>query len=156
MPILFFQQLESLSLPRDQEMICSLIHRYTFAGNAMEIVITITEEMITKFFSGLGIVLILLGVGSLIFAALKKMESHYRFSRFALALALAPMTMIKFLDFVLSRQLYVFAGITILAGLILDGVKAMAQLEIRKAVPPARSPAEAEEQKEVFAWEKAE
>ena len=118
--------------------------------------INITNEMLSQFLSGLVIVLLAVGVGALIFLLLTKMEKHYRFTRLALALTLAPLTIIKFLDPVIGKNLYLFTGILILIGFILDGTKALLEREVHRTRPQIVEKKEEEPAPSVFVWEKAE
>jgi hypothetical protein len=125
----------------------------------------ITDQLISEFFSGVAAVLAVIAVGAFIMFLLKGMGKKAPFIRIALALALAPMSLINFLGRSESTALVYFAMAITLMGIIIDGLNHLLQPRERTAtkVEPVIQEQKQEQEKPeadsnpgVFVWEKAE
>jgi len=123
---------------------------------------SISDSMISDFFSGIFSILALIAVGGILSLVLGGMAKRFPFCRLALILALAPLSLIEFLDRNGSSTLYLYAMIVILLGITIDGIAYL--LEPKQHIKRATADTEAEEVVEdlaeadpsVIVWEKAE
>jgi len=122
---------------------------------------SISDQMVSQFLSGLAVVLALVAVGGVVAILLRGMAARYPFARMAIALALAPLSMGRFLDSggVASIQLY--AMIVMLLGITIDGINhLLTPKEAAKPEPQAlantASPAPGKAKPGMVVWEKAE
>ena len=123
--------------------------------------LNITDQLISEFFSGVAAVVAVIAVGAFIMFLLKGLGKKAPFTRIALSLALAPMSLINFLGRNESTALVYFAMAIALLGVIIDGLNHLLQPRERaetKARPVIREEEkpEAESNPGVFVWEKAE
>lgn len=122
--------------------------------------INITDEIISEFFSGAIIVLALIAMGAFLLFILKGLSKAFPFTRMGLALALAPLSLINFLDTGESNALFLYAMITALLGITIDGINHLLtpKARIKPELQPAREEIEetAEPGPGVIVWEKAE
>ena len=120
--------------------------------------------MISEFVSGLFAVFALIGVGAVLMLVLSGLANRFPFTRMALVLALTPLSLIKFLERGSESTLHVYAMITLLLGITIDGInhiltpKAPARRAAAKSAAPASAEDLAEEDEEpgMIVWEKAE
>lgn len=123
--------------------------------------INITDQIVSQFLSGLIAVLVVIAVGAFLSFILRGMSRRFPFTRVALLLALAPLSLVNFLGKSESTALIFYAMITTLLGIAIDGLNHLLTPKARteSAQEPVR-----EEQKEeaaeprpgVIVWEKAE
>lgn len=122
--------------------------------------LSISDAMISDFLSGLVAVLALVAVGGGISLVLQGMARRFPFSRLALILALAPLSMVRFLERGGTSTLYLYAMIVVLMGLTIDGIGYLLQPKEAPKAKPAKGTEEeaASEESEpgVIVWEKAE
>ena len=123
---------------------------------------SVSDSMISEFFSGLFAVFALIAVGGLIALILGGMAKRFPFSRLAIVLALAPLSLMKFLEHGGSSTLYLYAMIVVLLGITIDGISHLLEPKARSSRKEPESSAEAKQQKTpeaepgVIVWEKAE
>lgn len=126
---------------------------------------SISDSMISDFMSGLFVVFALIGVGAFLMLILSGMAHRFPYTRIAIALALAPMSLIKFLGNGADSTLNLYAMITILLGITIDGInhiltpKAAARSKEAPASvqdPEPQVVAEDDEEPGMIVWEKAE
>lgn len=127
----------------------------------MKMQFSISDSMISAFFSGVFAILALVAVGGILSIILKRMVPRYPFCRLALVLALSPLCLIEFLDRNGSSTLYVYAMIVILLGVTIDGIAYLLEpKEVDQEAATDDVVVSAEEFNEddpnVIVWEKAE
>lgn len=122
--------------------------------------INITDQIISEFLSGVIAVLAVIAVGALISFILRGISKLFPFTRVALVIALAPLSLINFLDQRAGTALIIYAMIAALVGIIIDGIN---HLLLPKEKPQAKpEPVEKQEEETVesrpgvIVWEKAE
>ena len=120
---------------------------------------SISDQMVSQFFSGLLGVLALVAVGSALGLALGGMTKRFPFSRLSLILALSPLSFSRFLGYGGNTTLHLYAMIVILLGITIDGISYLLEPRERSGAQQAQSE-EAEKVAEpspgVIVWEKAE
>lgn len=120
---------------------------------------SISDQMVSEFFSGLLGVLALVAVGSALALALGGMTKRFPFSRLSLILALSPLSFSRFLGYGGNTTLHLYAMIVILLGITIDGISYLLEPRVRSDAQQAQSE-EAEKVVEpspgVIVWEKAE
>ncbi|MEN8253961.1 MAG: hypothetical protein ABFR33_00680 [Verrucomicrobiota bacterium] len=119
--------------------------------------INIPDQIIKEFLSGVIAVLAAIAMGVLLSYILRPMAKKLPFTRLALVLALAPLTLINFLDFWASTILLIYSMTTALLGIAIDGITHLLQ---HKTAPETESAEteedEAETDPNAIVWEKAE
>ena len=121
--------------------------------------INITDQMISQFFSGLTVVFVLIAIGAVLAFVLKGMAGKSPFTRMALILALAPVSLISFLGYKESTYVFIYAMVAVLIGLTIDGINYLLapKPELKSEPVKAEEEKEAEEENpNVIVWEKAE
>ena len=122
--------------------------------------ISISDEMVSEFLSGLVVVLALVAVGCTIALALSGMARRFPFSRLALVFALSPLAFVRFIEDQGYSTLHLYAMIVLLLGITIDGINFLLEPKAR----PERKETEAETrdtqqqdepQSDVIVWEKA-
>ena len=117
---------------------------------------SISDSMVSEFLSGLFAVFALIAVGGILSLVLGSMAKRFPFTRLALVLALAPFSLVRFLDRSGSSTLFLYSMIVILLGITIDGIN---HLLAPRAISETKAE-EAEEQEEpapgMIVWEKAE
>ncbi len=123
--------------------------------------INLTDQIVSQFLSGILVVIILLAIGGALATILRGMVKKFPFTRVALVLSLAPLSLVKFLDYGDGSTLYLFAMISTLLGITIDGINHL--LMPKERLQAARDPAEQKEEAadhesnpDVIVWEKAE
>ena len=120
---------------------------------------SISDQMVSDFFSGLLGVLALVAVGSALALALGGMTKRFPFSRLSLILALSPLSFSRFIGYGGNTTLHLYAMIVILLGITIDGISYLLEPRVRSDAQQAQSE-EAEKVAEpspgVIVWEKAE
>ncbi|MEE9368302.1 MAG: hypothetical protein V3V05_05500 [Pontiella sp.] len=119
---------------------------------------SISDSTVSEFLGGLFAILALVGVGGILSLLLGGMTKRFPFCKLSLILALAPLSLIGFLDHGANSTLYLYAMIVILLGITIDGI---AHLLEPKAVAKSDAQAKATEEESesspgVIVWEKAE
>lgn len=123
---------------------------------------SISDSMVSEFISGLFAVFALIGVGAAIMLLLSGMAKRFPFSRLALALALTPFSLIRFLEREANSTLLFYAMIVVLLGITIDGINHVLTPKVAlplketkddKAVP---EPVKEEPNPGMIVWEKAE
>ena len=119
---------------------------------------TISDQMVSEFFSGLLAVLALVAVGSALGLALGGMAKRFPFSRLSLILALSPLSFSRFLEYGGNSTLHLYAMIVILLGITIDGISYLLEPRVRSGAEQTQSE-EAEKVEEpspgMIVWEKA-
>lgn len=122
---------------------------------------SISDSMVSEFLSGLSAIFALVAVGGILSLILGGMARRFPFTRLALVLALAPFSLMRFLDRSGSSTLFLYSMIVILLGITIDGISFV--LEPKSAAQPtteAETSEEAENDDELdpgmIVWEKAE
>ncbi len=121
--------------------------------------INITDQIISEFTSGVVAVLAVIAVGAALSFILRGIARKFPFTRMALVLALAPLSLINFLDRGESTALLLYAMITTLLGITIDGIN---HLLLPKERPQTTHDAVKQEEEiaesnpSVIVWEKAE
>jgi hypothetical protein len=120
--------------------------------------ISITDQMLSQFFSGLLTIIVLIAVGGMLSILLTGIKEKFAFTRLALVLALTPLSLINFMDQAISSTLYLFSMIAVLLGITVDGINFLLMPKERpkvEAVPEKVKTEEAEPDPGVIVWEKA-
>ncbi|MEA2067684.1 MAG: hypothetical protein U9P12_00660 [Verrucomicrobiota bacterium] len=132
------------------------MNREAVGGLFKEMYFSISDSMVSEFLSGLFVVFALVAVGGTLSLILGNMAKRFPFTRLALVLALAPFSLVRFLDRSGSSTLFLYSMIVLLLGITIDGIN---YLLTPKAAPETKAK-EAEEQEEpapgMIVWEKAE
>jgi len=116
--------------------------------------INLPEQMIARFLGGIFIILILIVVGGSLFVGFKIMSKQFTFTRLTLALALAPLCLVSFLDQSSTTCLYLCSTALILLGIAIDGIN---YLQLSREQPkPAQKDEENESDPDAVVWEKTE
>jgi len=121
-------------------------------------VINIPDPIIREFLGGVSAVLAVIAVGTFLWFILRGIARKFTFTRMALVLALAPLSLINFLGNSESSALLIYAGVTTLLGITIDGINHL--LMPNEQLQPNQNPAkQADEIVEsnlgVLVWEKA-
>ena len=120
---------------------------------------SISDQMVSDFFSGLLGVLALVAVGSALALVLGGMTRRFPFSRLSLILALSPLSFSRFIGYGGNTTLHLYAMIVILLGITIDGISYLLEPRERSVAQQAKSE-KAEKVEEpssgVIVWEKAE
>ena len=138
-------------------VVCALFNELQGVVGRMNI--SITDEMVSQFLSGVITIFALIAVGATLSVFFKAMSEKFAFTRLALILALSPLSLVRFLDPAYSSTLYLFSMILALLGITIDGINSLLLPKERiKATPKAEAEAkpEAEADPSVIVWEKAE
>ena len=120
--------------------------------------ISITDQMLSQFLSGVLTVVVLIMVGGMLSILLKAMNQKFMFTRLALILGLTPLTLINFIDRSSISTLYLFSMLIVLFGITVDGINFLLLPKERlKAEPKVaeKETQEAEPDPGVIVWEKA-
>ena len=126
---------------------------------------SISDSMISEFISGLFVVFALIGVGAFLMLILSGLARRFPYTRIAIALALAPMSLIRFLDNGTESTLHLYAMISILLGITIDGINHIltpkAAARAKEAAADTQHPephveTDDEEEPGMIVWEKAE
>ena len=121
--------------------------------------ISLTDQMVSQFLSGVITIFALIAVGATLSALFKAMDEKFTFTRLALIMALSPLSLVSFLDAGYVSSLYLFSMIVALLGITIDGINF---LLLPKEVIKTESKVEKEEASKVepdsslIVWEKAE
>jgi hypothetical protein len=121
--------------------------------------INITDQIISEFTSGVVAVLAVIAVGAALSFILRGISRKFPFTRMALVLALAPLSLINFVGYSESTALLFYAMITTLLGITIDGIN---HLLLPKERPQTISDSATQEEETVksnpgvIVWEKAE
>ena len=121
--------------------------------------ISLTDQMVSQFLSGVIAIFALIAVGATLSALFKAMDEKFTFTRLALIMALSPLSLVSFLDAGYVSSLYLFSMIVALLGITIDGINF---LLLPKEVIKTESKVEKEEASKVepdsslIVWEKAE
>ncbi len=120
---------------------------------------SISDQMVSEFFSGLLAVLALVAVGSALALALGGMARRFPFSRLSLILALSPLSFSRFLEYGGNTTLHLYAMIVILLGITIDGISYLLEPRSRSSVAEKTQSKVAEKAEEpspgMIVWEKA-
>lgn len=104
-----------------------------------------SDETLSRFLSGLLIILILICVGTTLGWLLTKMGKKHPFSRLAIMLALPPLSFIEFISDNQRPAFYIFSMIVLVAGIAIDGLAYLLTPKKRNdTVEPVTTPAYAE------------
>ncbi|MEN8253960.1 MAG: DNA recombination protein RmuC [Verrucomicrobiota bacterium] len=106
--------------------------------------INIPDQIIREFLSGVIAVLAVIAVGAFLLFILRGIAKKFPFIRMGLVLALAPLSLINFLDSSNSTALLVYAMVTTLLALAIDGIKHLLMPEEQSL--PAQNPVKQEEE----------
>ena len=120
---------------------------------------SINDNAIGELLSGICAVSALIGLGAFLMLLLGRMGKRFPFTRLALALALAPLCLVHFVDDGSTSIVNLYAMIVILLGITIDGIGHLLSsraktepVEIKKAEPVAKE----ERKPGLVVWEKAE
>ena len=121
--------------------------------------INIPDQIIREFLSGVSAVLAVIAVGAFLWFILRGIARKFTFTRMGLVLALAPLSLINFLGNSESSALLIFAMVTTLLGIAIDGINHL--LMPNEQSQPTQNPVkQAEETVEsnpdAIVWDKAE
>ncbi len=121
-------------------------------------IINIPDQIIREFLSGVTAVLAVIAVGGFLLFILRGISRKFSFTRMGLVLALAPLSLINFLGNSESYVLLIYAMVTTLLGLAIDGINHL--LPPKEQSQPTQNPViQAEETVEsnpdVIIWDKA-
>jgi hypothetical protein len=119
---------------------------------------SLSDQLVSEFFSGLLAVLALVAVGSALALVLGGMAKRFPFSRLSLILALSPLSFSRFLESGGNDTLHLYAMIVILLGITIDGISYLLEPRARPVAEEARreDPKEEEETSPgMIVWEKA-
>jgi hypothetical protein len=120
--------------------------------------ISITDQMLSQFLSGVLTVVVLIAVGGMLSILLKPMNQKFMFTRLALILGLTPLALVNFIDPGNSSTLYLFPMILALLGITVDGINFLLMPKERIKTEPVVEKADVEEDQPdpgVIVWEKA-
>ncbi|MCK5675392.1 MAG: hypothetical protein KAH99_00085 [Verrucomicrobia bacterium] len=122
-------------------------------------IINIPDQIIREFLSGVTAVLAAIAMGAFLLFILRGISRTFPFIRMGLVLALAPLSLINFLGNSESYLLLIYAMITVLLGIAIDGINHL--LMPKEQSQPTQNPVkQAEETVEPspdsMVWEKAE
>jgi hypothetical protein len=131
----------------------------TFIRGVIKMSISITDEIISQFLSGVLTICAIIIVGGTLALLLRGMNRNFNFTRLSLILGLAPLSLVSFMDPKTSSTLYLFSMIVVLLGITVDGINYLLLPKERQR--PAekveeQAPAAAEPDSGVIIWEKAE
>ena len=121
--------------------------------------ISITDEIISQFLSGVLTICAMIMVGGTLALLLRGMNRNFNFTRLSLVLGLAPLSLVSFMDPKTSSTLFLFSMIVVLLGITVDGINFLLLPKERvKSVEKVKEPVqvEAEPDPGVIIWEKAE
>ena len=127
-------------------------------GSWQEMNISITDQMLSQFLSGLLTIVVLIVVGGMLSILLKPMNQKFIFTRLALILGLTPLTLINFIDRSSISTLYLFSMLIVLFGITVDGINFLLLPKVRTKTEPKveeKDTQEAEPDPGVIVWEKA-
>ncbi len=122
-------------------------------------IINIPDQIIREFLSGVTAVLAAIAMGAFLLFILRGIARKFPFIRMGLVLALAPLSLINFLGNSESTTLLIYAMLTVLLGISIDGINHL--LMPKEQSQPTQDPVkQAEETVESnpdsMVWEKAE
>lgn len=122
---------------------------------------SISDNMINEFVSGLFAVFALIGVGAVIMLLLTGLGKRFPFTRLALALALTPLSLSRFLENGTASTVYLYSMIVVLLGITIDGINhVLTPKEAARKEEEPEETAEAEQKEkhdpDMIVWEKAE
>lgn len=121
--------------------------------------INITDRIASEFLSGMIAILVLLAVGALLSYILRGMAKKLPFTRLALILALAPLSLIQSLDHGAGTSLLLYSMVITVLGVAIDGINHL--LLPKERLQETESMEEQEEEAAepkpgMIVWEKAE
>lgn len=120
---------------------------------------SVSDQMVSEFFSGLLGVLALVAVGSALALALGGMARRFPFSRLSLILALSPLSFSRFLEYAGTTTLHLYAMIVILLGITIDGISYLLEPRVRSSAAEKAESKEVEKAEEpspgMIVWERA-
>ena len=124
--------------------------------------LSVSDQMVSDFLSGLIAVFALVAVGGILSIMLGRMAKRFPFTRLALVLALSPLSLVHFMERTSGSTLYLYAMIVLLLGITIDGIAYL--LEPKAATNPEAKAEPEEQQGEasgepnpgMIVWEKAE
>ena len=117
--------------------------------------------MVSEFLSGLFVVFALVAVGGLVALILGGMAKRFPFTRMALALALAPLSLVQFMERGGNSTLFLYAMLVVLLGITIDGIAYLLEPKEARAATENQSRQAVEEaapepEPGMIVWEKAE
>ena len=121
--------------------------------------IYIPDQIIKEVLSGVTAVLAVIAMGAFLLFILRGIARKFPFTRIGLVLALAPLSLINFLGNSESTVLLIYAMVTTLLGISIDGINHLLMPEGQSQ--PAQDPAKQKEETvepnpDTMVWEKAE
>ncbi len=122
-------------------------------------IINIPDQIIREFLSGVTAVLAAIAMGAFLLFILRGISRTFPFIRMGLVLALAPLSLINFLGNSESYLLLIYAMITVLLGIAIDGINHL--LMPKEQSQPTQNPVKqaegtVEPSPDSMVWEKAE
>jgi hypothetical protein len=121
--------------------------------------ISLTDQMVSQFLSGVIAIFALIAVGATLSALFKAMDEKFTFTRLALIMALSPLSLVNFLDAGYVSTLYLFSMIVALLGITIDGINFLLLPKERiktESTVEKEEASEIEPDSSVIIWEKAE
>ncbi|VGO23270.1 hypothetical protein [Pontiella sulfatireligans] len=125
--------------------------------------LSLSDQLVSEFLSGLIAVFSIVAVGGALSLVLSGMAKHFPYTRLALVLALAPLTLVRLLESVGSSNLYFYSMIVVLLGITIDGISHLLEPKAQpqekpepKSAPVEEEEKEAEPPPGMIVWEKAE
>jgi hypothetical protein len=131
----------------------------TFIRGVIKMSISITDEIISQFLSGVLTICAIIIVGGTLALLLRGMNRNFNFTRLSLILGLAPLSLVSFMDPKTSSTLFLFSMIVVLLGITVDGINyLLLPKERQRPAEKVEEQAEKEEEPDsgVIIWEKAE
>ena len=121
--------------------------------------INIPDQIIREFLSGVIAVLAAIAMGAFLLFILRGIAKKFPFIRMGLVLALAPLSLINFLGNSESAALLIYAMITVLLVIAIDGINHL--LMPKEQSQPSQNPVKqvketVESNPDAFVWDKAE
>lgn len=137
------------------------ITREAALGLKGDMQLALSDSMISEFLSGLFAVFALIAVGGMVALILGGMARRFPFTRLAIILALAPLSLVRFLERGGGSTLFLFAMIVILLGITIDGINYLLTPKIQPQPKEEQAPEKVQAQASeadsgVIVWEKAE
>jgi hypothetical protein len=140
-----------------------LIFREAANGCAGEMQFSISDNMVSEFLSGIFVIFALVSVGGVLSLVLQGMARRFPFTRLALILGLAPISLVHFIDRAGTSTLHLYTMIVLLLGITIDGINHLLEPKAApklKEEPKKTDEAVEEREKEpvpgMIVWEKAE
>jgi hypothetical protein len=119
---------------------------------------SLSDQIVSEFFSGLLAVLALVAIGSALALVLGGMARRFPFSRLSLILALSPLSLSRFLESDGNATLHLYAMIVILLGITIDGISYLLEPRVRPVAEKAQSEEQEKDEESapgMIVWEKA-